>query len=151
MSMLLAFLPTDSVDFVKQTPSLSPRLGAAYSLPSFKWTILRFLDMPCIVAILPVIAPLKTLNVSLNGPEESCCVNMLRRRAKEVKSPNLKDERLQLPDFWCIPCDEQWLWWTYCLSKVTASDKLCWDTETGGGLCVNFNKNTSKDIFTLFT
>ena len=66
-------------------------LGAAYSLPSSKWTILRFLDMPGIVAILPVIAPLKTLNVSLNGPEESCCVNMLRRRAKEVKSPNLKD------------------------------------------------------------
>ena len=57
---------------------------------------------------------------------------------------------LQLPDFWCIPRDEQWLWWTYCLSKVTASDKLCWDTETGGGLCVNFNKNTSKDIFSLF-
>ena len=27
MSMLLAFLPTDSVDFVKQTPSLSPRFG----------------------------------------------------------------------------------------------------------------------------
>ena len=66
-------------------------LGAAYSLPSSKWTILCFLDMPCKVAILPVIAPLKTLNVSLNGPEESCCVNMLRRRAKEVKSPNLKD------------------------------------------------------------
>ena len=91
MSMLLAFLPTDSVDFVKQTPSLSPRFGAAYSLPSSKWTILRFLDMPCIVAILPVIAPLKTLNVSLNGLKESCCVSMLRRRAKEVKSPNLKD------------------------------------------------------------
>ena len=91
MSMLLAFLPIDSVDFMKQTPSLSPRFGSAYSLPSSKWTILRFLDMPCIVAILPVIAPLKTLNVSLNGPEESCCVNMLRRRAKEVKSPNLKD------------------------------------------------------------
>ena len=27
MSMLLAFLPMDSVDFVKQTPSLSPRFG----------------------------------------------------------------------------------------------------------------------------
>ena len=29
------------------------------------------------------------------------------------------------------PCDEQWLWWTYCLGKVRASDILCWDTETG--------------------